>query len=347
MINEFLGALFLIFIAEMGDKTQVITMTLALKYPINKILIGVALGSFANHGLAIVLGTMLSRIVPIDFLQLFAGTLFIIFAFYSLKIREEEVEEKKYKYSVIIAVALMFFIGELGDKTQLTALGLGSTSLNPFVILLGTTSGMVLTSFMGIIVGRKLGKKIAEDKIKIASFLVFSFFGLEKIYTNLLVKFITVNIFYVISIIYISLSIFAIHRFIVKYKTVQQSTFKKQAQELYRLKNGINKEIQELCHACEICDEDRCLIGYLKLILEKDGKINKYDENVLCNLLNKSFNIEKSKEALLVIVRYYEKYNDEYFENKLLIMIRNIFEIIIFDKILLIDSLDKYIAKVQ
>ena len=70
----------------MGDKTQVITMTLALKYPINKILIGVALGSFANHGLAIVLGTMLSRIVPIDFLQLFAGTLFIIFAFYSLKI---------------------------------------------------------------------------------------------------------------------------------------------------------------------------------------------------------------------------------------------------------------------
>ena len=184
MFAEYFQALTLIFIAEMGDKTQILSMAFATKFKIRQILIGVALGAALNHGLAIAFGTLLSRYVPLELLQLLAGGLFIFFAFWSLQAQEAEEEDVKSAYGPVLTVALAFFLGELGDKTQLTALTLSAGARSPLLILAGTVSGMVLTSLIGILVGIKLGDKIKELHLKIGAFSVFMFFGLQKIFTS-------------------------------------------------------------------------------------------------------------------------------------------------------------------
>ena len=184
-MRDFIQAFLLIFIAEMGDKTQIMAMAFATQFKIKQILIGVWIGSFLNHGLAILLGSMLTQFIPLEALQLIAGVLFIAFGLLSLSIAEkDEAAENAKRYGAIFTVALAFFLGELGDKTQLTALTLSTQSTQPFFTLMGTVFGMVVVSSIGIFVGAKLGDKIPEPVIRIAAFLIFMSFGLGKIVTS-------------------------------------------------------------------------------------------------------------------------------------------------------------------
>jgi putative Ca2+/H+ antiporter (TMEM165/GDT1 family) len=115
-----LKAFMLIFVAEMGDKTQILAMAFATKYPVKKVLLGIFIGAFLNHGLAVLFGSYLSQIIPISSLQIIAGFAFVGFALWTLYSDDEEEEEtKKYKLGPIFTVSLAFFLGELGDKTQL------------------------------------------------------------------------------------------------------------------------------------------------------------------------------------------------------------------------------------
>lgn len=182
MIKELIRAFLLIFIAEMGDKTQIIAMTFATQYKIKEVLMGVFLGVFLNHGLAIILGSYISKIVPMDYIQIIAGFMFVVFGILALK--DEEIEDKNHKrnFGPIFTVALAFFVGELGDKTQLTAMTLAAEGSYPFFILLGTTLGMLGTSGIGIFIGSKIGEKIPDVFIKFVSSLVFIFFGTIKLY---------------------------------------------------------------------------------------------------------------------------------------------------------------------
>ena len=97
MLKEFIKAFLLIFAAEMGDKTQIIAMTFATQYKIKEVLLGVLLGVFFNHGIAILLGRYLSKAIPMDWIQLIAGIMFVIFGLIAL--REEELEDEKNKKS--------------------------------------------------------------------------------------------------------------------------------------------------------------------------------------------------------------------------------------------------------
>lgn len=151
MIKELIRAFLLIFAAEMGDKTQIIAMTFATQYLVREVLMGVTLGVFLNHGIAILLGSFISKVMPMNVIQIIAGFLFIIFGINALKIDEDEDVESKKEISPIITVALAFFIGELGDKTQLTAMTLAAEANYPFFILIGTTLGMIATSSLGIL----------------------------------------------------------------------------------------------------------------------------------------------------------------------------------------------------
>ncbi|MBN2259652.1 MAG: TMEM165/GDT1 family protein [Clostridiales bacterium] len=345
MIAVYIKAFFMIFVAEMGDKTQILAMTFALKYPMGKILLGVAIGAFLNHGLAIGLGTMLTKVVPISALQIFAGTLFVFFAFFSLKIDDDDVEDNKTKYGAILTVAIAFFIGELGDKTQLTALGLGTSESYPFLVLLGTTTGMVLTSLMGIVIGAKLGKRMPEDKLKMMSFLIFSFFGIEKIYTYIVLPMQIHFYFYFLIIIYLMISIYVIRKFIVKFKAVQSTAYTRKAERLYELKNHINEATLNLCQSCDVCDGKACLIGYLKLILESEDRMMKTDELVISSMLNKSFDADETKNLLKSLSEYYLKYPDEFELNEFLIHVRRILINIVDSEMKEVETLEEFIKK--
>ena len=186
MLREYLQALLFIFIAEMGDKTQILAMMFATKYKMSQVLLGVLIGSFLNHGVAVLFGSLIGGMIPANVLQIIAGSAFIFFALWSLKEDEDEDEEEGVrKLGPVFTVAAAFFIGELGDKTQLTAITLSVDAAHPFFILLGTVSGMLLTSGVGIIVGSKIGDKIPELFMKFIAYGLFLVFGSMKLYTSL------------------------------------------------------------------------------------------------------------------------------------------------------------------
>ena len=224
LLSELLRSFLLIFAAEMGDKTQILAMTFATQYNAIKVLIGVAIGVFVNHGIAIVLGRYISKIIPLNLIQIIAGLLFVAFGLLALVDEEDKEEDKKKKnFGPIITVALAFFIGELGDKTQLTAMTLSTEGKFPFFILLGTTSGMVAVSGIGIFVGSKIGKRIPEIGIKIASAAVFISFGTIKLFQTLPdIYLTTINIVLYFAILVIAVFIL-LRKLIIKYKIGEKS----------------------------------------------------------------------------------------------------------------------------
>lgn len=147
----------------MGDKTQIIAMTFATQYKVKDVILGVVFGVAFNHGIAIVLGRFLSKVIPMNLIQIIAGIMFVVFGIMAL--RDEDADEVKNKkaLSPVTTVALAFFIGELGDKTQLTAMTLSTEGSYPLFILIGTTLGMVATSGLGIFIGSRIGEKIPDS----------------------------------------------------------------------------------------------------------------------------------------------------------------------------------------
>ncbi|HHY10644.1 MAG TPA: TMEM165/GDT1 family protein, partial [Firmicutes bacterium] len=192
MIKELGNASLLIFLAEMGDKTQILAMAFALKYSVGQVLFGVACGSFLNHGLAVLFGSYLGHLLPLATMRLTAGLLFLLFGLWAL-IPEQEGPGKNGPLSdyPILAVAFAFFVGELGDKTQLTAITLASKASFPLAVLGGTVLGMVLTSCVGIAIGTKLGDRVPELALKLLSSGVFIGFGLYQLWTAVPAEFLT------------------------------------------------------------------------------------------------------------------------------------------------------------
>lgn len=186
-MTSFVTAFMLIFFAEMGDKTQLLALAFATKFKMRQVLIGVAVGSFLNHGIAILLASFVSQFASTNIIQLIASILFIAFGLMSMKLEfeDEDEETSEFKFGPMITVALSFFVGELGDKTQLSAMALGLNSPHPFITLLGTTSGMIVVSLIGIIVGKLIGKKIPEVTMKFVAAVIFLGFGIFGIYETL------------------------------------------------------------------------------------------------------------------------------------------------------------------
>lgn len=184
-MTEFFQAFALIFLAEMGDKSQLLALAFASTYSLGLVIVGVSLGIALNHALALALAYLLaSSLGNMSLLHLFAALLFIFFGFKSFQEEEEEEEEAHARPSSlgpVITVAASFFLAELGDKTQLTAMTLALESSRPLLIYAATVSSMISVSLIGIGVGRLLGKTIPERAMSFLAGLLFLYFGYSKL----------------------------------------------------------------------------------------------------------------------------------------------------------------------
>ena len=195
-IYPFIIAFILVFISELGDKTQLLVLSFSTKLKIKTILLGVALGSLFSHGVAIIFGSFLGNIENYTFqyiLKLITYLSFIIFGILTLRNKTEDsknIENKNkilknsLKYSLFIASAIA--IGELGDKTFLASIGLGIEYPNyKTFLILGAITGMVVSDFIAVIFGKVLSTKIPENLIQKFSgvlFLIFGFIGLFNLF---------------------------------------------------------------------------------------------------------------------------------------------------------------------
>ena len=353
MATELIRAFFLIFIAEMGDKTQIIAMTFATQYKVKEVLAGVFLGVFLNHGLAIILGRYISTLIPMDWAQLAGGVLFIIFGLLSLKVDDGDGSGQRKNFSPVIAVALAFFIGELGDKTQLTAMTLAVEGKHPFFVLLGTIFGMVATSSLGIFIGNKIGRRIPDVLMKIISSWVFIFCGTLKLYRWMPEKFL--NSHYIISyfVIVMLIQTFLIIRLIIIRKGDKElSPIKKAAATLYIQTKVLENAIEDIClgeECCGNCSKTHCIIGYTKDILKtaNDEEIYYIKRNENLNRLeNREFNEDKVLDALSLIIIDYVKYGIIRDEKFIMNQVRECLETILLGRrIKFSGDLDEYMGQ--
>lgn len=340
MINELIRSFLLIFAAEMGDKTQIIAMTFATQYKIKEVILGVVFGVMLNHGIAIILGRFISKVVPMDLIQIVAGIMFVIFGIMSLK--DEEMDEAKDKkvFSPIVTVALAFFIGELGDKTQLTAMTLSTECNYPIFILMGTTLGMVATSGLGIFVGSKIGEKIPDLAIKIISSVVFVFFGSLKLFNTIPKNYLNItNIILYLLLIFI-IEIVLVTKLLSHRNMKGTSPMREAASKLYNQTKALKETLDSIClgeDKCGKCMGATCLIGYTRFILrEARENGNYYQEAVIDidSLVKKGYDYNKIIEALAMIKVDSIKNNWDNNENFVINKIRNVLETIIFGETL-------------
>ena len=194
----FFIAFFIIFFAELGDKTQLIILSFSTKLKIFTILIGIAIGTFFSHGIAILFGGCLGSLDNIfvhNILQLITFISFIIIGVFSLvsNTSNESSDYKKinklfsYKLNYIFLIAFYIFIGELGDKTFLSAIGLGiNYSKYKLSLILGSIVAMICSNLIAIGLGKIIIKKIPENLFRKFSGIIFIIFGIIGFYRFIL-----------------------------------------------------------------------------------------------------------------------------------------------------------------
>ena len=181
----FIASFLFVVLAEMGDKTQLLAMAFACRYPAKTVLAGVLVATLVNHLLAVVVGSWLTNIVPLGAIQIAASASFILFGLWTLRGDRLAGEDRKYKFSPFWTVAVAFFFAEMGDKTQLATVALAAKYQLILPIWMGTTAAMLVADAFGIIVGVVLGKKIPERFVKWFAAVIFILFGIIGLYDSL------------------------------------------------------------------------------------------------------------------------------------------------------------------
>lgn len=174
-MTAFWIGLFFVFIAEMGDKTQLVALAFATRYSAKIVLAGVFVATLLIHLLSVFIGEAASLALPVFWIKLLAGASFIIFGLWTLRGDElgDEEKLKENRFGPFVTVGVTFFLAELGDKTMLATITIASQQHSFVGVWLGSTVGMVLADGLAIIVGKVLGKKLPEKLIKYGAAIIF------------------------------------------------------------------------------------------------------------------------------------------------------------------------------
>jgi len=179
-MDAFLQATALIGIAEMGDKSQLAALAFASRFSARLTLASIAAATLVVHLLSVLLGETLGGALPSFWIQLLAGLAFVGFGWWTLRgdsYDDDQDRPKTHRFGAFLSVASTFFLAELGDKTMLATVTLGS-QLNAFVaVWLGSTLGMVAADAVAIGVGQLLGTRLPERAIKFGVAAMFVAFG--------------------------------------------------------------------------------------------------------------------------------------------------------------------------
>ena len=174
------------FIAEMGDKTQLMLIALTSKYKLGDIILGTAAAILVLNGLAVLAGGLVSEFIPAWLIKVIAALAFLYFAASTLAGSNDEEEEGNGRSRIRFA-PLAFFVAELGDKTQLTAITFGANEgmSSALIVWLGCSLGLFLADILGMLLGYLLKSKTPEGLLNTLAFTIFSVFGIFTLYQGL------------------------------------------------------------------------------------------------------------------------------------------------------------------
>ncbi|QWE27275.1 TMEM165/GDT1 family protein [Polynucleobacter sp. AP-Ainpum-60-G11] len=153
-------------LAEMGDKTQLLSLMLAARYPKQALAIiaGILIATIANHACAALLGHWLTIFISPDLLKWILGLSFLGIGLWLLvpdhidDAAGSKVADKAFQ--VFILTVGLFFLAEMGDKTQIATIALGAKYSDVFSVTVGTTLGMMLANAPAVWIGQKFTKRM-------------------------------------------------------------------------------------------------------------------------------------------------------------------------------------------
>lgn len=177
-MEVFLNSFLLVFAGEMGDKTQLLALILATKYRKPwTILAGVFVATLLNHALASYLGEWLSLWISATNLKWILIALFVGFAFWILIPDKQEDVQKESRYGAFLTTLFLFFMAEMGDKTQFATVALGARYNDVVNVTLGTTLGMMGSNALAIFLGPQLLARLSMTWVRRGACLLFLAFA--------------------------------------------------------------------------------------------------------------------------------------------------------------------------
>lgn len=183
-MDAFLISTGLVALAEMGDKTQLLALLLAARYrqPL-PILIAILLATLFNHALAAALGAWLADFLNAEVLRWILGISFIAMAGWMLipdKLDDEEDSIGRWqRFGVFGATFVLFFLAEIGDKTQIATVALAARFDSILMVLAGTTLGMMIANAPAVFIGDRLAGRLPISLIHRIAALIFLLIGIS------------------------------------------------------------------------------------------------------------------------------------------------------------------------
>ncbi|HAD32084.1 MAG TPA: hypothetical protein DCE77_10950 [Methylophaga sp.] len=179
-MEAFLVSTSTVALAEIGDKTQLLSLFLAARFrkPI-PIIFGILVATLLNHGLSAWLGVWLTEFISPQTGRLLVGISFIAVALWILiPDKEEDAASNINRYGAFIATVVLFFLAEIGDKTQIATVILAAQYQQFMLVTLGTTIGMMLANVPIVIFGHRLMQKLPLNAARYAASIVFMTLGI-------------------------------------------------------------------------------------------------------------------------------------------------------------------------
>lgn len=173
-----------VFVAELGDKTQLLALGFGARHSLRTIAVGLTLGYGAAGAVAAIVGGLLGATVPERPIGLAAGALFLLFALLALRGTDENDGSVRAlpARAIVASIALTIAVAEMGDKTQLATAALAARA-NPVATWLGATGGEVAAGMLGAVAGSRIGSRVDSRVLRIGSALTFAVFGLVLLVT--------------------------------------------------------------------------------------------------------------------------------------------------------------------
>ena len=175
LINSFL----LVFVSEMGDKTQLLALVLAAKFrKAWPIMGGILVATILNHALASFAGSFITQWISTEVLKWVLASTFIGFGLWILIPDKDEGFSDERKWGAFLTTTVAFFFAEMGDKTQLATVALGAKFAAPLLVTVGTTLGMLGADGLAVFFGHKFTNKIPMQLIHRIASALFILFGM-------------------------------------------------------------------------------------------------------------------------------------------------------------------------
>ncbi len=179
MSLETVGFSFLLVAAsEMGDKTQLLAFSLAARYRRPwTVLGGILVATVLNHLLAATAGSWVAAQVPPRLMAAALGATFIAFGLWTLKPDRLDEARGPDRFGPFLATTVLFFLAEMGDKTQLATVALAARYSSVLAVTAGTTAGMLAADGLAVFLGERLAARVQLRWVRLVAAALFFAFG--------------------------------------------------------------------------------------------------------------------------------------------------------------------------